>query len=81
MTDPRRRTTIRLPIPTGPDSAHFAYHQLRWLYQATQEALGDASSSTRRAIQQQAMDSLAVLLPENFPMNTQAGFIPEMVIP
>jgi len=81
MTDPRRRTTIRLPVPTGPDSAHFAYHQLRWLYQATQEALGEASSCTRRAIQQQAMDSWAVLLPEKIPQNIQAGFIPELLVP
>lgn len=70
MNDPRRRTTIRLPVPTGPDHARFAYHQLRWLYQATQEAMGDASSGTRRSIQVQAMDALAVLMPNEFPTSS-----------
>lgn len=59
----RRRTTLRLPVPTGPDRAHFAYAQLRWLYRATCAAMGDASSGTRQAIQAQASDALLVLLP------------------
>lgn len=70
MNDPRRRTTIRLPVPTGPDHAHFAYHQLRWLYHATQEAMGEVSSGTRRSIQVQAMDALAVLMPDAFPASS-----------
>lgn len=62
----RRRTTVRLPVPTGPDRAHFAYAQLRWLYRATCAAMGEASSGTRQAVQVQAGDALMVLLPNEF---------------
>lgn len=67
-TDRRRRTTIRLPVPTGPDRLHFAYSHMRWLYQATCEAMIDASSGTRRSIQRESQESVSVILPENIPM-------------
>jgi hypothetical protein len=63
----RRRTTIRLPVPTGPDQLHFAYSQMRWLYHATADAMGGLSSATRRAVHTQAVDALTMLLPEAFP--------------